>query len=79
MRYCDTLIKIQRNPGISSPFLVRTQILVKENKELLPHHTIVLETEWDSQRSFSRIGTHYRLDFPQNESNGGHHDMFYWS
>ena len=72
MRYCDTLIMIQRNPGISSPFLVRTQILEKENEELLPHHTIVLETEWE-------IGTHYRLDFPQNESNGGHHDMFYWS
>ena len=32
--------------------------LVKENEELLPHHTIVLETEWE-------IGTHYRLDFPQ--------------
>ena len=32
--------------------------LVKENEELLPHHTIVLETEWE-------IGTYYRLDFPQ--------------
>lgn len=29
----------------------------KENEELLPHHTIVQETEWE-------IGTHYRLDFP---------------
>ena len=45
MRYCETLKKIQRNPGISSPFLVRTKILVQENEELLPPHTIVHETE----------------------------------
>ena len=66
------LKKIQRKPGKSSPFFVRTQILVEENEELLPHHTIVLETEWE-------IGTHYRLDFPQQESNGGHYDMLFGS
>ena len=66
------LNKIQRNPGNSSPFFLRTKILGKENEELLPHHTIVLETEWE-------IGTHYRLDFPQQESNGGHYDMLFGS
>ena len=52
------LNEIQRNPDNSSPFLVRTKILVEENEELLPYHTIVIKTEWE-------IGTHYRLDFPQ--------------
>ena len=66
------LNKIQRNPGNSSQFFLRTKILGKENEELLPHHTIVLETEWE-------IGTQYRLDFPQHESDGGHHYMFFWS
>ena len=43
MRYCDTLIMIQRNTGISSTFLVRTQILVKENFSYIERKYLVLD------------------------------------
>ena len=58
-------------PGHKFAIFSKGMTLVQENEELLPHHTIVLETEWE-------IGTQYRLDCPQKNQNGGHHDIFYW-
>ena len=52
--------------------------LVKENEELLPHHTIVLETEWGLAAKLQADWNTLPIRLSAKESNGGHHDIFYW-
>ena len=56
--FAGTMVRLGRKHGVEVPVNAWLYEKVKENEELLPHHTIVLETEWE-------IGTHYRLDFPR--------------
>ena len=68
---------IQRNPGDGSPFFCKGITFIEENEELLPHHTIVHETEWGLVAKLQADWDTLPIKLSA-EKNGGHHGSSHW-